>query len=220
MDDRVCRFCFEEQEIHNPLLSPCACKGSMAYVHARCIRTWRRATKNPHYVVQCQFCLVNYTLPNMLPMECVPEHEPFSYSIFLRHSYALWTLSYIQYIVCYSWLLQLYRFAFRVTGSPIVFQKISYCVSIGTILYMYSSLFSYHISYIRNRTKYMRYWLVPFLSSNPYESPRSILQMIVFSFVLAPHYPVPFYTLFLMMLCKLPTTHFAILHQINTDNIQ
>ena len=218
MEARICRFCFEEQEIHNPLLSPCACKGSMEFVHARCIRTWRRTTKNPHYLVQCQFCKTNYTLPNMLPVECVPEYEPFSMWILLRQSYAIWCVSYIQYSFSYVWLLQLYRYVFQTMGSPILFQKIIYSITIGTIAYIFGSYFSYHISHIRNRTIYMRYWLAPYLSSHPYESPRTILQMLVFSFVLAPHFPTPFYTLYIMTLCKLPTTHFAILEQINSDN--
>ena len=38
-DERECRVC-REGEGEAPLLSPCACKGSVRYVHAACLRSW------------------------------------------------------------------------------------------------------------------------------------------------------------------------------------
>ena len=40
---RMCRFCLSESnEIRNPLLDACLCKGSMKYVHFECLQTWLR----------------------------------------------------------------------------------------------------------------------------------------------------------------------------------
>jgi hypothetical protein len=39
----VCRFCLEEAEVGvrgGNLITPCACSGSQAHIHARCLRTW------------------------------------------------------------------------------------------------------------------------------------------------------------------------------------
>ena len=36
----VCRICYEPSEPSNPLLSPCACKGSMASIHVACLKKW------------------------------------------------------------------------------------------------------------------------------------------------------------------------------------
>ena len=36
----VCRICYDPSEPSNPLLSPCACKGSMASIHVACLKRW------------------------------------------------------------------------------------------------------------------------------------------------------------------------------------
>lgn len=37
-----CRICFSPEEDANRLIKPCNCKGSMEYVHERCINQWIR----------------------------------------------------------------------------------------------------------------------------------------------------------------------------------
>ena len=39
-DEKLCRFCFEEEE--GELIAPCACKGGQKYVHLSCLRRWQR----------------------------------------------------------------------------------------------------------------------------------------------------------------------------------
>ncbi|KAI8148067.1 hypothetical protein BJV82DRAFT_315921 [Fennellomyces sp. T-0311] len=39
---RVCRICLEKDDKFN-LISPCQCKGTIKYVHAHCIASWRRS---------------------------------------------------------------------------------------------------------------------------------------------------------------------------------
>lgn len=37
----VCRICLmEDNEIDNPLFSPCKCSGSMRFIHHECLKTW------------------------------------------------------------------------------------------------------------------------------------------------------------------------------------
>ena len=37
-----CRICFSPEEDNNRLIKPCNCKGSMEYVHEKCINQWIR----------------------------------------------------------------------------------------------------------------------------------------------------------------------------------
>ena len=39
---KICRICYgeEEDEENNPLLCPCTCKGSMKYIHYKCLKNW------------------------------------------------------------------------------------------------------------------------------------------------------------------------------------
>jgi hypothetical protein len=40
---KICRICFSEEEnidMENPLISPCLCKGSMKYIHYKCLKNW------------------------------------------------------------------------------------------------------------------------------------------------------------------------------------
>ena len=39
---RNCRICYGDEEniIENPLISPCICKGSMKYIHYKCLKNW------------------------------------------------------------------------------------------------------------------------------------------------------------------------------------
>lgn len=69
----VCRICLSEDEIDNPLIAPCACSGSMKYIHAFCLQTWlssRVTTKNTNYSIsftlknfECELCKA--TIPRM-----------------------------------------------------------------------------------------------------------------------------------------------------------
>ena len=41
----VCRICLDEEDTttvgaENPFITPCACQGSMRFIHVRCVREW------------------------------------------------------------------------------------------------------------------------------------------------------------------------------------
>ena len=57
----VCRICLDHEDTpSNPLLRPCHCKGSMAYVHRNCLNKWRRRSINPNSIYQCDTCKFEY----------------------------------------------------------------------------------------------------------------------------------------------------------------
>lgn len=58
MDEPQCRICFEGACSDNdPLISPCLCSGSIAFVHLRCLSRWITISNNTH----CNMCGANYT---------------------------------------------------------------------------------------------------------------------------------------------------------------
>lgn len=63
-DDPFCRFCFEENNSDNHLISPCNCIGSQKWVHEKCLSEWRsrwRPTDVRH--THCPVCLARFTTP-------------------------------------------------------------------------------------------------------------------------------------------------------------
>lgn len=56
-----CRICLSPEDASlGPLVAPCECRGSMAFVHLRCLRTWRTSALNWHTVERCPVCLALY----------------------------------------------------------------------------------------------------------------------------------------------------------------
>jgi hypothetical protein len=59
MDEPVCRFCLDEGgTLRNPLLLPCECKGSIAYVHKVCLGKWNRLDTFHDGI--CMLCKTEY----------------------------------------------------------------------------------------------------------------------------------------------------------------
>lgn len=61
----------------NPLLSPCECSGSMAFVHYLCIEQWRCRSHHPAAKngLNCETCNASYTLPPPPSRPDVNEEE-------------------------------------------------------------------------------------------------------------------------------------------------
>jgi len=51
--------------LQNPLLAPCECSGSMAFVHYLCVEQWRCRSRHPEarHGLNCETCGTAYTLP-------------------------------------------------------------------------------------------------------------------------------------------------------------
>ena len=53
------------EALQNPLLAPCECAGSMAFVHFLCVEQWRCRSRHPNAMngKKCETCNTSYTLP-------------------------------------------------------------------------------------------------------------------------------------------------------------
>lgn len=62
MTTRECRICHDTHNttIHR-LFAPCACSGSMRYVHRTCLADWRRISPVSLHSKQCEICKTPYT---------------------------------------------------------------------------------------------------------------------------------------------------------------
>ncbi|OZJ04802.1 hypothetical protein BZG36_01857 [Bifiguratus adelaidae] len=48
--------------IQNPLIHPCHCKGSMAWVHLNCLNRWRQESPRQESYIQCDTCGYRYNI--------------------------------------------------------------------------------------------------------------------------------------------------------------
>lgn len=76
--DSQCRFCLSSKSSQtNPLITPCQCKGTMEFVHLKCLNRWRRIdiARNGR---QCLLCMTNYKMPQITSHETIPETNTIS----------------------------------------------------------------------------------------------------------------------------------------------
>ncbi|KAH8548459.1 hypothetical protein BGW37DRAFT_506227 [Umbelopsis sp. PMI_123] len=66
-DEKKCRICLisdiesDDEALENdPLIRPCLCKGSMAYVHLQCLQRWRQESSKNEFT--CEVCHYHYSL--------------------------------------------------------------------------------------------------------------------------------------------------------------
>ena len=85
-ENKTCRICYcEDETIENPLIQPCACSGSMKYIHLNCLKHW---LKNSSYnLIQSNesFCVYSFKQPHC-------ELCQTKYSDYIRHKGKLYEI--------------------------------------------------------------------------------------------------------------------------------
>ena len=61
MESKLCRFCFEGDEIDSVFLRPCKCDGSQRYVHSKCLERWRKFGPGKAWST-CPVCNTEYKM--------------------------------------------------------------------------------------------------------------------------------------------------------------
>lgn len=61
----VCRICLESEPV-NQLFNPCACDGSIAWIHRSCLIKWFKITSKNENKVRCELCQTPYQYSNSL----------------------------------------------------------------------------------------------------------------------------------------------------------
>lgn len=62
--DKICRICLCSDDTSGPteMISPCACKGTMRYVHSRCLKKWWYHDSFIPRCDRCEQCLEKYNI--------------------------------------------------------------------------------------------------------------------------------------------------------------
>lgn len=61
-DNQICRFCLDiALSKTDPLISPCSCKGSIKYVHLKCLFRWMYGNRLQAPQEECNMCKAVYT---------------------------------------------------------------------------------------------------------------------------------------------------------------
>lgn len=62
-DEKQCRICFDGANVEpelGRLIRPCLCKGSISYVHVKCLQTWRNSSASKSAFFACPQCRYQY----------------------------------------------------------------------------------------------------------------------------------------------------------------
>lgn len=89
----TCRICYDEEHKNNRLLAPCICKGSIAYIHQKCLRDWVRVSSSPY----CELCKFPYVTEEVT-LETLYEPSPNLLWI-SKHSFAVYFNTLIAYLL-------------------------------------------------------------------------------------------------------------------------
>jgi len=96
---KECRFCLLEGFIDDrvdPLVQPCKCSGSIAYVHKQCLIKWRRTDVRPNQDTNCPLCKSVYDsrIVSFNKMEIIPTYNNTLMRFLLNPIYTLVAINY------------------------------------------------------------------------------------------------------------------------------
>ena len=93
----TCKICFDSGSQHDPLLTPCLCKGTSAYVHGSCLYKWYQMDNERG--LECSVCKYTFSIEHSYPLEVIPAIDQSSinrlyrpYYIFLISHYLFFNL--------------------------------------------------------------------------------------------------------------------------------
>ena len=59
VEDKMCRLCWGDED-DGPLVQPCACRGSVKWIHQHCLEQWRRTGPRKDAAYRCGQCMDKY----------------------------------------------------------------------------------------------------------------------------------------------------------------
>ena len=211
---KTCRICYEGETDENPLLTPCRCAGSVAHVHADCLRAWRRVKPT----AACELCLAPWTQPQPLPV-AVRESVgiPCEY-LFLRPGLllVLWIYVHCGFLVLTerTRVYTLYEVALILRA---VYSGIPY--SLLSITCLYGVIMIRAIRGIRNQSGY-RLCIGDIVCRNRYASFTPLISTFLYTAGLLSSfvYPLPGCIFTLSFLSQIPQTHRYIVARLNRED--
>ena len=217
-----CRVCYGETSEANPLLSPCDCRGSVEFIHLRCLYTWIHLSNKK----RCELCLVQYSLQD-LALDTVVTPPPY-----------ILCLSTKTHLMFLSWMFLYLGYLFTTNNADLGFLQpvcpahpltwgnvwLSVNRAIPAVLMFFAMLqlvvLGPAFARIGDKRLYLRYLVSSRMCHTFPLSPGFTMALVVKGF-LTLRGPVPFLgtILLLMILPQLYKLHCSMIRQMNTDRL-
>lgn len=121
-EPKVCRFCLSTKNgSSNPFLNPCKCKGSLEFVHLKCLNRWRRMDMTRNGKV-CSLCLGTYKFLPLFEMEFIPQTNTWSLYFLSYPGLILMFYNYVYLVILSTSTTELVRDRFFYKSIYIVTQ--------------------------------------------------------------------------------------------------
>lgn len=94
--ENICRICYENNKNDSDMISPCKCKGTMKWVHSRCLEKWLKISNKK----KCGSCKYTYKMKKKSEypkFEFINSNKIKKYIAFSVLSIFLFISSYISY---------------------------------------------------------------------------------------------------------------------------
>ncbi|KAL6122402.1 hypothetical protein NUSPORA_00586 [Nucleospora cyclopteri] len=103
-EEFFCRICYGTEEPGNNLVSPCNCKGSVKYIHIKCLRYWRIHGRNVNEMNNCEQCKTGYKVEGDQIPTTIITHGLTVSAILLLYLFAfnIFTILYQSYSVIFE----------------------------------------------------------------------------------------------------------------------
>jgi len=217
-----CRVCYGDASETNPLLSPCDCKGSVEFIHLRCLYTWIHLSNKK----RCELCLVTYVLDD-LALDTVVTPPPYilCFSTQTHSMFLAWLFLYLGYLFSTNnadlGFLQPVCPAHPLTWANL---WLSVNRAIPVVLCFFASLQTVVLApafaRIVDKRLYLRYLVSSRMCHTFPLSPGFTVCLVAKGFLtLRGPIPVLGTILLLMILPQLYKVHCAIVRQMNTDRL-
>lgn len=139
--DKICRFCLSTKNgLVNPLITPCQCKGSLEFVHLKCLNRWRHQDLQRNWR-RCCLCLTVYKLLDLQDFEHIPKLNATTY--------------YILYYPGSVFLLFDYICIVLLSSQPTLEFEFLYLLGKYGITFLYIFTFAKHLE-VKNKKLYLQ----------------------------------------------------------------
>ena len=224
MEETLCRFCLGPKETKkNPFIRPCLCSGSVAHVHKLCFDKWRRMATLPEHKRRCQLCLSEFTMIRKWPSETIPRVEEKGVWCLLSRPFACNTIVFVtHYAISIEYLLTPVKR--QEVGREVIVYELSqpqglYCflILLGILTSAYAVFYRNNIASIKNKLRYMAYWLRGDITHYTDVSPRMYMIYMLTSLAAMWYGTFIFGAVFIFLLPNWIEVHKGVLHAINDD---
>lgn len=143
-NEKQCRICLQEDDNPNSpldrLFRPCLCKGTMAYVHGRCLDQWRRHSVKASSKYRCDQCGYEYQMSRLGSPIAIEVARVVKTEWFCQLA-SIWLLLFVIYFV--GFMARLYRGKEVAPDvlSMVLMDMVDGAILVGPISFTFSALF-------------------------------------------------------------------------------